>query len=412
MNGIYKSFLDTKRLRSALLTAFWLMLITFPIMVMKVNAVESIIIWRWENLVFIAVAGFIGTYLWQYLLDRQQRKSGVSGKLKMRFTEFRTNTFAKKGIRYPALAVIALLVVTYPLFSSLYNTSIMTTALIYVVLGLGLNIIIGLGGLLHLGYAAFFAVGAYTYAMLYKYFGLTFWPALPLGAIVAVVFGLLIGFPVLRLRGDYLAIVTLGFGEIVRIVLNNMGELTGGPDGISRIPRPDLFGMKLSLGPAMTVTYYVAVFLVLLTIFVVRRLEDSRIGRALEAMREDEVAAESMGIDIAKTKLITFAIGSAWAGFAGVLMAAKTTKVTPDSFGLMESVIVLCIVVLGGMGSIPGVLLGALVFKIVMEYFRVFAAYRMLIFGAVLVIMMVFRPGGFITKVRKSYRFGSSGENL
>ena len=403
-------FINFKRVKGALFMTFWLIIVTFPIMVLKINTVDDTVLWRWWNLMIIGVLGFFGTYVWNYSLDRMNAKKGIKNPLSVKISGLWNNLVTKPKVKYSSIAVAALVVIVFPVIAPMYNTSIMTTALIYVVLGLGLNIIIGLGGLLHLGYAAFFAVGAYTYGLLYQYLHVNFWIALPLGGISALIIGLLVGLPVLRLRGDYLAIVTLAFGEILRIVLNNLGDLTGGPDGISRIPRPGIIGLHLKLPGAINLTYYIMVLLVVITIVVVRRIEDSRIGRALEAMREDEVAAESMGIDIMKTKLTAFALGSMWAGFAGVVMAAKTTKVTPDSFGLMESVIVLCIVVLGGMGSIPGILLGAFVFKIVMEYFRVFAMYRMLIFGAVLVIMMVFKPGGLIPKIRKKYTIETEGE--
>ena len=410
MNNNFSNFLNIKRLKTSLLLSFWLTVVTFPIMVIKINTIDDTIIWRWGNMVFILLLGFFGSYVWNYSLDRAKERKGMTSPLAAKFSSLVAQVKANRKIHLPLYITVGVAIALFPLVSSMYSTSIMTTALIYVVLGLGLNIIIGLGGLLHLGYAAFFCVGAYTYALLYQYFNINFWIALPLGGVAALIFGLLLGIPVLRLRGDYLAIVTLAFGEILRIVLNNWGPVTGGPDGISRIPRPALFGINLKLQGSINLTYYIMVLLVILTIIVVRRLENSRIGRALEAMREDEVSAESMGIDIMKTKLIAFALGSMWAGFAGVVMAAKTTKVTPDSFGLMESVIVLCIVVLGGMGSIPGILLGAFIFKIVMEYFRVFAMYRMLIFGAVLVIMMVFKPSGLIPKIRNRYTVQKEGE--
>ncbi|MBN2510964.1 MAG: branched-chain amino acid ABC transporter permease [Spirochaetales bacterium] len=398
-----------KRLKVSLAMAFWLSVVTFPIMVIKINTINDTVIWRWGNLALIVILGLFGSYIWNYALDRMKERKGESNRLKETLSGLYQRLRSNPKVKKPVLAAVVLVIAAFPFITSMYSTSILTTALIYVVLGLGLNIIIGLGGLLHLGYAAFFAVGAYTYALLYQYFQIDFWIALPLGGLFAFLFGLLVGIPVLRLRGDYLAIVTLAFGEILRIILNNWGPVTGGPDGISRIPRPSFFGIDLKLQGSINLTYYIMVLMVVITIIVVRRLEDSRIGRALEAMKEDEVAAEAMGIDIMKSKLTAFALGSMWAGFAGVVMAAKTTKVTPDSFGLMESVIVLCIVVLGGMGSIPGILLGAFIFKIVMEYFRVFAMYRMLIFGAVLVIMMVFKPDGLIPKIRRKYTVEKEG---
>jgi branched-chain amino acid transport system permease protein len=399
------NFFSPKRIKSSFFMMIWFVIFTFPLAVMKISFIEKKTVFRWSNLIVIAIGSFVFSYLWHYFAERRGKGSVSTLKLSEKWIQVRQTLVERRSFRLGGIAVISVVILVYPYITSLYGTGIMTTALIYVLLGLGLNIIIGLGGLLNLGYAAFFAIGAYTYALLFKYFGMTFWPALPLGAIAAMIFGLLIGFPILRLRGDYLAIVTLAMGEIVRIVLNNMGEPTGGPDGVSQIPRPDFFGIKFGLSGAISFTYYIMVALVIFAIFVVRRLENSRQGRAWEAMREDEIAAQSMGINIAQSKLMIFVIGSAWAGFAGVVLAAKTTKVTPDSFSLMESVTVLCIAVLGGTGSIPGVILGAFVFKIVLEYFRAFALLRMAIFGAVLVIMMVFKPGGLIPKKRKAYTF-------
>jgi branched-chain amino acid transport system permease protein len=281
----------------------------------------------------------------------------------------------------------------------------MITALIYVITGLGLNIVVGLAGLLDLGYVAFYAVGAYSYALLNYHFGLGFWFALPMGAGLALMFGVLLGFPVLRLRGDYLAIVTLGFGEIIRLILENWNDFSFGPSGIANIPRPGFFGIELSLSEATTYLYFLMIALVLMTIFVVARLQNSRIGRAWIALREDEVACQAMGIDKTKTKLTAFAMGATWAGMAGVVFAAKTTFINPASFTIWESIIILCVVVLGGMGSVFGVICGALILILLPEYLRAFSEYRMLIFGSVLVVMMVFRPGGIVSEVRRTYQF-------
>jgi branched-chain amino acid transport system permease protein len=209
----------------------------------------------------------------------------------------------------------------------------------------------------------------------------------------------------LRLRGDYLAIVTLGFGEIIRLVLENWNAFSFGPSGIANIPKPGLFGLDLNLQQSTTFIYFLMIGLALMTIFVVRRLQDSRIGRAWIALREDEVACQAMGIDKTRTKLSAFALGATWAGMGGVVFAAKTTFINPTSFTIWESVIILCVVVLGGMGSILGVIVGALILILLPEYLRDFGEYRMLIFGAMLVMMMVFRPGGIISGVRRIYQF-------
>jgi branched-chain amino acid transport system permease protein len=255
---------------------------------------------------------------------------------------------------------------------------------------------------------AFYAVGAYSYALLNMHFGVNFWVALPIGAALGAICGMILGYPVLRLKGDYLAIVTLGFGEIIRLVLENWNEFSEGPSGIANIPRPAIPGIEFSLTQATVFIYFLMIVLVIFTIFMVNRLENSRIGRAWIALREDEIACQAMGIDKTKTKLTAFSLGATWAGMAGVVFAAKTTFINPASFTIWESVMILCIVVIGGMGSIPGVIVGAFFLILMPEYLRAFSEYRMLVFGAVLVIMMVFRPGGLIANVRKTYQFKSS----
>jgi branched-chain amino acid transport system permease protein len=212
-----------------------------------------------------------------------------------------------------------------------------------------------------------------------------------------------LAFPVLRLRGDYLAIVTLGFGEIVRLLLENFSEVTGGPSGISNIPRPGLMDVKLSVADANIYFYYIVLALAIITVICVSRLKDSRIGRALQALREDEVACEAMGIDRVGVKLMAFGLGTAWAGFAGVVFAAKTTFINPASFTFFESAIILSIVVLGGMGSNLGVILGSAFLVLLPEYMRAFSEYRMILFASAMVLMMVFRPQGLIPEKRKTY---------
>ncbi len=388
------------------------MFLTFPILVIRVNPVERIVEWRWINMLLIGVGSFFLSFVWHYFIRRREagvRRAETGGGSETGTPPWRI--LKNKKIYRPALAVAGIFALVFPFLFSLYQTNIMISALIYVMLGLGLNIVVGLAGLLDLGYVAFYAVGAYAYALLNYHFGLTFWMALPIGAGLGAVFGILLGFPVLRLRGDYLAIVTLGFGEIIRIILENWNEFSFGPSGISNIPRPSLFGIDLSVHDATIYMYYVMIGLCLLTIFVVNRLQDSRIGRAWIALREDEIACQAMGIDKAKTKLTAFALGATWAGMSGVVFAAKTTFVNPASFTIWESIIILCIVVLGGMGSIVGVIAGALVLILMPEYLRAFSEYRMLAFGVVLVVMMVFRPGGLIPNVRRIYTFTDAAES-
>ncbi len=435
-----------EQFRRSLLVMLWFALLTFPLMVMRLDVSERII--RYSPLVipFIALGALELSVLWSTAIERSRRggmpgskeaaqpaaeletgapdqnaadslsaasdvaatgeqsTQSASGRLAGAWESMR-QALGRPEIRTWAPRALLLTAAVYPLVTNAYQTGIMISALTFIVLGLGLNIVIGLGGMLHLGYAAFYAVGAYTYGLLNLYFGVGFWLALPLGAITATVFGLVVSLPVLRLRGDYLAIVTLGFGEIVRLVLNNWVSLTRGAAGIPGIPRPGLFGMDMRLGTATVYTYYIVLAMTVLVIFITRRLKYSRLGRTWVAMKEDEIAARAMGVDIARAKMAAFAISAAIAGAAGVIFAARTTFINPGSFNVLQSVLILCVVVLGGLGSIPGVVLGGLIMILVPEYFRAFSEYRQLLVGAVLVIMMVFRPQGLIPEKRQAYTF-------
>jgi len=392
-------------IKKSFYTALWFMFLTFPIMVIRVNTIYNTVEWRWERLLYVGVATFFLSFVWRYAIQRKElgKKQVETGEGER--VPILQRISRQKRIYVPCLIAAAVFVALFPFVFSMYQTNIMTTALIYVVVGLGLNIVVGLAGLLDLGYVAFYAVGAYSYALLNHHFGLGFWTVLPIGAAMGFLFGILLGFPVLRLRGDYLAIVTLGFGEIIRLILENWNEFSFGPSGIANIPRPSLFGLDLSLHQSIIYIYFLMVGLALFTIFVVRRLQDSRIGRAWIALREDEVACQAMGVDKTRTKLSAFALGATWAGMGGVVFAAKTTFINPASFTIWESIIILCVVVLGGMGSILGVICGAMILILLPEYLRAFSEYRMLLFGMILVIMMVFRPGGLISNVRRTYHF-------
>lgn len=393
---------DVKR---SLLVSLWFVFLSFPIMVIQVNPVERTVVWRWSNMLTVAVASFLLSLLVRVWLFRQEKRLVQVQLSPSPQPSIFHDLLKQQKFRYPLVIAGSVIVLAFPLLFSSYQANIMTTALMYIVLGLGLNIVVGLAGLLDLGYVAFYAVGAYSYALLNLHFDLGFWAALPVGGLLAALFGVLLGFPVLRLRGDYLAIVTLGFGEIIRLILENWSAFSKGPSGISNIPRPGFFGVEMSLDQAMTFMYYLMLGLLAATIFVVNRLQDSRLGRAWVALREDETACQAMGIDKAGTKLIAFALGAFWAGLIGVIFAAKTTFVNPASFTFMESAIILSIVVLGGMGSITGVIFGALILILLPEYLRPLSEYRMLAFGAILVAMMIFKPEGFITGSRRVYRF-------
>jgi branched-chain amino acid transport system permease protein len=318
---------------------------------------------------------------------------------------------------------------------------ILDFAMLYIMLALGLNIVVGYAGLLDLGYIAFYAVGAYLYAFLASpHFGihLPLWMLLPAGALVAGLFGVMLGAPTLRLRGDYLAIVTLGFGEIIRIFLNNLNapiNITNGPQGINLIDPIQVGSISLNqpltlLGitfPNLYLYYYLFLLATLVVIFISLRLQDSRIGRAWVAIREDEVAAEAMGINTRNVKLLAFAMGASFGGVSGGLFAGFQGFVSPESFNLFESIIVLCMVVLGGMGNIPGVILGAILLTTLPEALRYLSdlqratlgyqlvdpqALRLLVFGLALVLVMIFRPAGLLPSVQRRRELTSDGTVL
>lgn len=337
----------------------------------------------------------------------------------------------RRRLEKAILLTFILIALAWPLFSSRASVDLATLVLIYVMLGLGLNIVVGLAGLLDLGYVAFYAVGAYSYALLNQYFGFSFWAALPLAGLLAATFGFLLGFPVLRLRGDYLAIVTLGFGEIIRIFLNNLTDLTGGPNGIGSIPKPSMpmlqlnpepaivhlefarrakeeghipfhefFGLEYDTATRVIFLYILALLLCLITVYVIRRLSQMPVGRAWEALREDEIACRSLGLSRTAIKLSAFTLGATFAGFAGCFFSARQGFISPESFTFIESAIILAIVVLGGMGSQLGIILAAILMIVLPELAREFQEYRMLLFGLMMVLMMIWRPQGLLPMKR------------
>ncbi|RLC57244.1 MAG: branched-chain amino acid ABC transporter permease [Chloroflexota bacterium] len=296
-----------------------------------------------------------------------------------------------------ALGVLALLLL--PMILRTYLTEVIDNVGLYVLMGLGLNIVVGFAGLLDLGYVAFFAIGAYTMAVLTSQgelglAGLSFWEALPFSVGAAVLAGIILGIPVLRMRGDYLAIVTLGFGEIIRILAlsDALAPLIGGAQGILKIPNASIGGLQFVKPEQL---YYIILAGCLLAFFVSWRLRDARLGRQWMAIREDEDVAEAMGINVVKTKLLAFAIGATFSGLSGAIFAAKLNSIFPHSFSLMVSINVLCLIIVGGMGSLPGVVVGALILVGLPELLREFAEYRMLMYGALLIVMMLARPEGF-----------------
>jgi len=314
------------------------------------------------------------------------------------------------------ILAMLLFAVSWPFFAGRNAVDIATLAMIYVMLGLGLNIVVGFAGLLDLGFVGFYAVGAYTYALLYHWAGWSFWEALPLSGAMSALFGFALGFPVLRLRGDYLAIVTLGFGEIIRLLLVNLTDWTGGPDGISSIPKPTVMGLPMTRSPLtedgttfhqffglefnsmhmVIFLYLMALLLAVVTLLISNRLIRMPIGRAWEALREDEIACRSLGLNPMKIKLSAFTLGAMFAGFGGAFFAARQGIVNPESFTFIESALILAIVVLGGMGSEIGVIVAAILLTVLPELAREFSEYRMLIFGLVMVLMMIWRPQGLL----------------
>ena len=324
----------------------------------------------------------------------------------------------------PVLLVAAILLPFMP-FTDRYILDISILIITYVMLGWGLQIVVGLAGLLDLGYVAFYAVGAYSYALLAQYYDFGFWMCLPLAGIFAATWGVILGFPVLRLRGDYLAIVTLAFGEIIRVVLLNWRDFTGGSNGLSNIPRPSFFGIPFSQGPdgfaatfgleysslqRMGFLYFLILALALLTFYISSRLRKLPMGRAWEALREDEIACRSLGLNTINTKLSAFAIGAMFGGFAGSFFAAKQAFISPESFNFMESATILAIVVLGGMSSQIGVVFSSIAMVGGIEALRqlqflksIFgnefdpSQLRLLLFGLAMIIVMLWRPRGFVS---------------
>jgi branched-chain amino acid transport system permease protein len=378
---------------------------------------------RWPLLAAFVAIAFAGRLMLQTMLSRFKVFS------KARASSRPAPSAAGSGaLVWLGAGCVAFAVLLPAMFAgNRYVVDTATTVLIYVMLGWGLNVVVGLAGLLDLGYVAFYAVGAYTYGLLSTHFGFGFWQALPVAGALAALFGMVLGYPTLRLRGDYLAIVTLGFGEIIRLVLVNWGDLTGGPNGISSIPKPTFFGLPMTAsgdGPTFTSVfgisyspgqrivflYYLILGLALLTSLLVNRLRQLPVGRAWEAVREDEIACKAMGINVTNVKLSAFATGAMLAGFAGVFFAARQGFISPESFTFPESATILAIVVLGGMGSQLGVVFAATVLVVLPELGRDFSEYRMLAFGVAMVLIMIVRPGGLISHRRATVNVPSEAK--
>src|ERR1700712_3993249 len=393
----------TRNLKSALFSAVLVLAVAYPILGLKLDivGVNLAVVGASTSTVLVIFAAALLMFL-RVLFNEQISAMWRSRPQKQLMSDKTSNFLTLPSTQRWFLGALVIAALVWPFFGSRGAVDIATLILIYVMLGLGLNIVVGLAGLLALGYVGF-----------------CFCVCLPLAGLASATFGFLLGFPVLRLRGDYLAIVTLGFGEIIRLFLRNLTDITGGPNGISNIPKPTLFGLSFdrTAGEGLQTfheyfglqynsinkvifLYLIALLLALLALFVINRLLRMPIGRAWEALREDEIACRALGLNPTVIKLSAFTLGAAFAGFAGSFFAARQGLITPESFTFLESAIILAIVVLGGMGSQLGVILAAIVMIVLPEMMRDFSEYRMLGFGALMVLMMIWRPQGFLPMQR------------
>ena len=412
-------------IKDSFITGLITLILAIPIVGLPtINANEGLQIEpRWSVVIWMVLAVFLGRLVLNFWWHREQPSSSLTSPLN---TPFLKSLQQLLKFIIPIGVLFALILPTMP-FASRYVMDVAILVITYIMLGWGLNIVVGLAGLLDLGYVAFYAIGAYSYALLANYFDWSFWICLPLAGVFAAISGILLGFPVLRLRGDYLAIVTLGFGEIIRVILLNWYEFTGGPDGISGIPRPSFFGLEFKRSSEGTFSsffgldyssmhriiflYYLILALALFTNFVTLRLRKLPVGRAWEALREDEIACRSLGINPTNTKLTAFAIGATFGGLAGSFFATRQGFISPESFTFIESAVILAIVVLGGMGSQIGVVLASVVLIGGTELFRELEEYRMLAFGALMVGIMVWKPRGLLAHREPTIRIKTEGSS-
>ena len=412
-------------IKDSFITGLITLILAVPIVGLPtINATEGLQIEpRWSVVIWMVLAVFLGRLVLNFWWHREQTSSSLTIPLN---TPFLPSLQQLLKFFFPIGVLFALVLPAMP-FASRYVMDVAILVITYIMLGWGLNIVVGLAGLLDLGYVAFYAIGAYSYALMANYFDWSFWICLPLAGVFAAISGILLGFPVLRLRGDYLAIVTLGFGEIIRVILLNWYEFTGGPDGISGIPRPSFFGLEFKRSSEGTFSsffeldyssmhriiflYYLILALALLTNFITLRLRKLPVGRAWEALREDEIACRSLGINPTNTKLTAFAIGATFGGLAGSFFATRQGFISPESFTFIESAVILAIVVLGGMGSQIGVVLASVVLIGGTELFRELEEYRMLAFGALMVGIMVWKPRGLLAHREPTIRIKTEGSS-
>ena len=420
-----KNFLQSS-IRDSLFTGLVSLALFGPIVGLRTVAQNEILVVtpKWLIVGLIVVVCTVGRFLINLYTYRKEQRTGRESGIGKSVTNFLDN----KGTQIALGAIIFSLIFPLMPFADRYWMDIAIMMLTYIMLGWGLNIVIGLAGLLDLGYVAFYAVGAYSYALFAIHFGWSFWICLPLAGIFAGLFGILLGFPVLRLRGDYLAIVTLAFGEMIRILLLNWYELTKGPDGLTGIPRPSFFGLPfkrypdegvetfhtffgLEYSPMQRIIflYYLILFLALITNLFTIKIRKLPVGRAWEALREDEIACKSLGVNPRNTKLTAFAVGAMFGGFAGSFFATRQAFISPESFTFIESAIIVAIVVLGGMGSQTGVVLSTVFLIGLIEVFRDFESYRMIAFGGAMVLIMIFRPRGILATRKPTVTLGKQG---
>ena len=415
-----------KSLKDSLLTGIIALALFGPIVGLRTVAKNEVLVIEPKWLVVLLIVAFcaVGRFFINiYAYKKEQRRGEPSS-----FGKAISNFLDEKGTQIAIAAIAFSIVFPFMPFADRYWMDIAIMMMTYIMLGWGLNIVIGLAGLLDLGYVAFYAVGAYSYALFAIHFGWSFWICLPIAGLFAGMFGILLGFPVLRLRGDYLAIVTLAFGEMIRILLLNWYELTKGPDGLTGIPRPSFFGLPFKRYPDEGVEtfhtffgleydpmqriiflYYLILILALITNAFTIKIRRLPVGRAWEALREDEIACKSLGVNPRNTKLTAFAVGAMFGGFAGSFFATRQAFISPESFTFIESAIIVAIVVLGGMGSQTGVVLSTIFLIGLIEVFRDFESYRMVAFGGAMVLIMIFRPRGILAKRKPTIMMGKHG---
>ena len=387
------------KLKNIFINAFLLLIPSLIFIIVKVNTISNTVEWRLENILifFILYVLMLSLFAFKPHVHLIRTKPVV-------YSAQKTKAIVDLvwGSRIGKIACLVLMLVM-PWFLSLYQIKIFIYTFSFIIFAMGLNYTVGYVGLLNLGHVLPFAAGGYAYGLLYKYFQLGFLPSLVVGALAGLLVGALISLITIKLNGDYLAIVTLALAEIFRILVINLDSITEGARGISGIPLPTFFGIATGFSQKYVMLYYVCFLFVVGGIVLASKLIKSKFGRSWEANREDSIAAEAMGINIKSMRVLVFALGGCYAGISGVFLASNSTYISPSIVVILYSITVLSIIVLGGKGSIPGILLGAVIIVFLPEYLRAFELYRMLIYGVLLVIMMRYKPNGLIPQKRIKY---------